>query len=406
MPLFPFPSRVRDMGSREIFILRCAPFGHEGRQVFDRRLIQNFDWLLLILLLLLAAISVANLYSAIYPTKAFGGQAIFYRQIYWFILGFSVFLLVTTFNYKSLERLARPVWLISVALLVAVLILGKWTAGSRRWLSLGLITFQPSELAKISVILLLAKMLSERDHVAEYTLRELVKHILIILIPTALILKEPDLGTALLLVFVSGSMMLFARINWKIYLGIGITAIGCVPLLWLGLKDYQRERILTFLNPDRDPLGAGYHIKQSKIAIGSGQLWGKGYLEGTQTKLNFLPEQHTDFAFSVFAEEWGFVGSIVLLALYFILIFWGLDIARNSKDKFGTMVAVGIVCIMLWQVVINLGMVMGLLPVVGIPLLLFSYGGSSLISTMAMLGLLMNISMRRFMFQEGSGLGQ
>jgi rod shape determining protein RodA len=165
------------------------------------------------------------------------------------------------------------------------------------------------------------------------------------------------------------------------------------------MKDYQQRRILTFLSPDTEPLGAGYHINQSKIAIGSGQFWGKGYLQGTQTRLHFLPEQHTDFAFSVLAEEWGLVGVTGLLLLYLFLILWGLNIAKGSKDRFGAILAVGIVAIVFWQVVINVGMVTGLLPVVGIPLLLFSYGGSSLISTMAAMGLLMNISMRRFMFQ-------
>jgi rod shape determining protein RodA len=374
--------------------------------VFDRRLLQNFDWILLLLLVILAAISVANLYSATYPTRSTGGAAILQRQIYWFVLGFAVFLLMTTFNYKSLERLAYPAYIVSILLLLAVLIVGKLTSGSRRWLSLGFMAFQPSELAKIAMVIVLAKFLAARDEFMEYHMRDLLKPISLMMIPAVLILKEPDLGTALLVVFVSVSMILFEKIHWKTFVALGVTCLGSLPVLWLGLKDYQKDRLLTFLDPDRDPLGAGYHIKQSKIAIGSGQLWGKGYLEGTQTKLHFLPEQHTDFAFSVFSEEWGFAGSFLLLALYFLLIIWGLDIARNSKDKFGSMLSVGIVATIFWQVIINLGMVMGLLPVVGIPLLLFSYGGSSLVTTMAMLGLLMNISIRRFIFQERGGIGQ
>jgi rod shape determining protein RodA len=172
------------------------------------------------------------------------------------------------------------------------------------------------------------------------------------------------------------------------------------PFIWFNLKEYQQMRILTFLSPEMDPLGSGYHINQSKIAIGSGLLWGKGFLKGTQTRLHFLPEQHTDFAFSVLAEEWGFLGSTLLLLLYLFLILWGLNIAKSAKDHFGSMMAVGIVAMTFWQVIINVGMVTGLLPVVGIPLLLFSYGGSSMVTTMAALGLLMNISMRRFMFSE------
>jgi rod shape determining protein RodA len=214
-----------------------------------------------------------------------------------------------------------------------------------------------------------------------------------------LILKEPDLGTALLLLMVSASVILFAKVNWKSLLILLLSIVFVSPLIWLQLKPYQQKRILTFLRPEMDPLGAGYHINQSKIAIGSGEFWGKGFLKGTQTRLHFLPEQHTDFAFSVLAEEWGFLGSMVLLLLYLFLIIWGLNIAKNSKDKFGSILAVGVVAIVFWQVVINVGMVTGLLPVVGIPLVLFSYGGSSIVTTMAAMGLLMNISMRRFMFQ-------
>ena len=178
-----------------------------------------------------------------------------------------------------------------------------------------------------------------------------------------------------------------------------VTTILAAPFLWYSLKDYQQKRILTFLSPELDPLGAGYHINQSKIAIGSGLLWGKGFLKGTQTRLHFLPEQHTDFAFSVLAEEWGFLGSFLLLAIYLLLILWGINIAKNSKDKFGAIIALGIVAIIFWQLVINVSMVTGLLPVVGIPLVMLSYGGSSIVATMAGMGLLMNISMRRFMFQ-------
>ena len=218
-------------------------------------------------------------------------------------------------------------------------------------------------------------------------------------VPAVLIIKEPDLGTALLLVVVSFSMILFAKVHWKSLALLLISAVSLAPFVWFNLKSYQQKRILTFLRPDMDPLGAGYHINQSKIAIGSGLFWGKGFLQGTQTRLHFLPEQHTDFAFSVWAEEWGFVGSVILLVLYLVLILWGINIAKSSKDKFGSVLAIGLVSIVFWQVMINVGMVTGLLPVVGIPLVLFSYGGSSLISTMAAMGLLMNISMRRFMFQ-------
>ena len=366
--------------------------------MFDRRLIQNFDWVLLLLLLLVAGISILNLYSATYAIRDVGGAQVFAKQIYWFLIGFFVFLLMTTFNYYILERVAYPFYLVSIILLVVVLFAGKVSSGSQRWLSLGPISFQPSELAKIAILMVLAKFFSEKGGHREYRLRDLWQPFILIAVPAALILREPDLGTALLLVVVSLSIILFVKVNWKSFLILVLSSLAVVPFVWFRLKEYQQMRILTFLRPEMDPLGSGYHINQSKIAVGSGLFWGKGYLKGTQTRLHFLPEQHTDFAFSVLAEEWGFLGSGLLLLLYLFLILWGINIAKNSKDRFGSIMAIGIVAVVFWQVVINVGMAIGLLPVVGIPLVLFSYGGSSLISTMAALGLLMNISMRRFMF--------
>lgn len=351
------------------------------------------------LLLLEAGISILNLYSATYPIREMGGAEIFLKQIYWFLIGFAVLLLATTFNYYVLERLAYPAYFFTVALLVLVLFVGRVTSGSQRWLALGSISFQPSELSKIVMVLVLAKFFSERSDYKEYRLRDLWQPFILTSIPCFLILKEPDLGTALFLALICISMVLIAKVNWRSLLILASASGLAAPLIWFGLKEYQQKRVLSFLSPEMDPLGAGYHINQSKIAIGSGQFWGKGFLKGTQTRLHFLPEQHTDFAFSVLAEEWGLVGSAAVLLIYLFMILWGLNIAKNSKDRFGSMIAVGIVAIIFWQVVINVGMVTGLLPVVGIPLVLFSYGGSSLITTMAAIGILMNISMRRFMFQ-------
>ena len=367
--------------------------------MFDRRLAQNFDWFIMVVLLAIAGASIVNLYSATFPIREHGGAQVFVKQIYWYGLGFSAFLLMTTFNYFRLERLAYPAYFFSVALLVLVLIVGRISSGSQRWLSVGPISFQPSELVKITLVLALARFFSEKKEFKEYRLRDLWIPFALVLIPSVLVVKEPDLGTALLLVLLGCSVIFLAKIHWKSMLILVLSVMVVAPFVWFHLKPYQQRRILTFLRPDMDPLGAGYHINQSKIAIGSGLLWGKGFLQGTQTRLHFLPEQHTDFAFSVWAEEWGFVGSIFLLGLYFLLILWGIYIARNSKDKFGAMLAMGITSIVFWQVIINVGMVTGLLPVVGIPLVLFSYGGSSLVSTMAALGILMNIRMRRFMFQ-------
>ena len=372
--------------------------------MFDRRLIENWDWILLLLLLLLAAISIFNLYSATYQVREMGGSQVFVKQIYWYLIGFVVFFTMTTFNYYILQQLAYPAYFVAVILLIIVLVTGKATSGSQRWISLGPLSFQVSEMAKIAVVLVLAKFFSEGNRFQEYNWRDLLQPLALIAIPAFLILKEPDLGTTLHLVAAALSMILFVKIDWKSMVILAIPALAAAPFIWLRLKTYQQARILTFLRPDMDPLGAGYHINQSKIAIGSGQFWGKGYLQGTQTRLNFLPEQHTDFAFSVLAEEWGFSVSLALLLIYLMLILWGLNIAKDAKNKFGSLLAVWIIAVVFWQVVINVGMVTGLLPVVGIPLVLFSYGGSSLVTTMGAMGLLMNISMRRFMFSEGAGL--
>jgi rod shape determining protein RodA len=368
--------------------------------MFDRRLVQNFDWILLLLLVFIAGISVLNIYSATYPLRNAGASQVFLRQIYWFLVGFGAILLVTTFDYHLLERLAYPIYFFTVGLLILVLVAGATHAGSQRWLSVGGISFQPSEIAKISLVLVLSKFFHERDaHPRGHRLRDLWKPFLLIAIPSALIVKEPDLGTALTLLIVGFSIIVFSKVNWKSLLILVLSGMCAAPFLWFGLKQYQQKRILTFLSPDLDPLGAGYHINQSKIAIGSGLFWGKGFLKGTQTRLHFLPEQHTDFAFSVLAEEWGFVGSVILLVLYLLLILWGISIARSSKDKFGALIALGVVAIVFWQLAINVSMAAGLMPVVGIPLVLFSYGGSSIVSAMTGMGFLMSISMRRFMFQ-------
>ena len=366
--------------------------------MFDRRLLQNFDWILLLLLILLGIISIVNLYSATYPIKDAGGSQILIKQAYWFLIGFAVLLMMTTFDYHLLERLAYPIYFITLTLLILVLVIGKIYSGSQRWLSFGGIVFQPSEMAKIALVIMLAKYFNEHGEY-EYRLRDLWWPFILITLPFLLIIKQPDLGSALLLMIVSFSVILFVKIRWKSLFILILTSFLSAPFIWFTLKEYQQKRILTFLMPDMDPLGAGYHINQSKIAIGSGLFWGKGFLKGTQTRLHFLPEQHTDFAFSVLAEEWGFVGSVFLLMLYLFLILWGINIAKNSRDQFGTILALGIIAIVFWQLVINVSMVIGLLPVVGIPLVMFSYGGSSMITTMLGMGLLMNISMRRFLFQ-------
>ena len=256
---------------------------------------------------------------------------------------------------------------------------------------------QPSEIAKLGVIVMLAKYYAKFSNVNGLSLRELIRPFFIVLLPFGLIVNQPDLGTAMLILLIAASMTFFVKIEKKTLACMMSVCIVAIPMVWFLLKGYQKQRIMTFLNPDRDPLGAGYHIIQSKIAIGSGMLTGKGFLKGTQNVLSFLPEQHTDFILSVLAEEWGFVGTGMLVMVYLLLIVWGLNIAHGCRDAFGLILSVGITSLLFWQVFINIAMVMGLMPVVGVPLPLISYGGSSVVTTVISIGILINVSMRRFM---------
>ncbi|MBF0243529.1 MAG: rod shape-determining protein RodA, partial [Desulfamplus sp.] len=299
--------------------------------------------------------------------------------------------------YKLFDRGSFIFYIICIGLLVAVLLFGKHVAGARRWLALGPITMQPSELMKLSLIFALASVYSNTVSESGIPFRHLIKPALLLLLPFTLIALQPDLGTALLLLFIAASMTLFVKVKKSVFFSCVIAALSAVPIAWMFLlKDYQKGRVLTFLNPDRDPLGAGYHIIQSKIAIGSGMVSGKGFLKGTQNALAFLPEQHTDFILSVLAEEWGLIGCCVLLFLYFMLLLWGLNISYCCRDMFGSILAFGVTIMIFWQIFINIGMVMGLMPVVGVPLPLISYGGSSVVTNMIGIGVLLNISMRRF----------
>ncbi|MFW6146960.1 MAG: rod shape-determining protein RodA [Thermodesulfobacteriota bacterium] len=368
--------------------------------MFDRRLLDNFDWILLGILMMIGLLSVMNLYSATYSIRSIGGGNIYVKQMVWYGIGFMILLLMTTFDYHLLESIAYPLFVFCLLLLLVVLEIGRVTHGSQRWLHLGFFSVQPSEMVKVSMVLVLAKIFSASEKTEDFRIRDLWKPMLMVAIPFVMIVAQPDLGTALVVLIVSFSIILFVGVNRRSLLVFLSIACIAAPFFWMSLQGYQKKRIITFLRPEADPLGSAYHVTQSKIAIGSGLFWGKGYLKGTQTSLNFLPQQHTDFLFSVLAEEWGFIGSAALLTLYLFLILWCLNIARNSKDRFGTLLVVGVVALIFWHLVINVCMVTGLLPVVGIPLALFSYGGSSVVSTLAAMGLVMNVSMRRFMFQK------
>ena len=367
--------------------------------MFDRRLIRYFDWVLLGLTIIFGFLGLVILYSAVMAGDPGTQRILCIKQLVWYSVGLVLMIASFLFNYKMLERWAHAIYVICIMLLIVVLFFGSYAGGARRWLILGPVSIQPSEIVKIAVIIILARYYSKHANIGGLTLRELVTPLIFTLIPFALIVNQPDLGTAILIILIAGSMTVFVKIEKRSYIYITAFCFISVPLILFLLKGYQKQRILTFLNPDRDPLGAGYHIIQSKIAVGSGMISGKGFLQGTQNILAFLPEQHTDFIFSVLAEEWGFVGSLVVLLFFLMLVVRGLSIAYGCRDTFGTILASGITILIFWQIVINIGMVMGLMPVVGVPLPFISYGGSSIITMMICIGILMNISMRRFMIE-------
>ena len=367
---------------------------------FDRRLLFNFDWVLLFLVLSISLIGVLNLYSAGYSLADLNGKPLYVRQMYWIMIGLMFMVICFCIDYRFIGRYAYVIYIISIILLIMVFFYGSGAHGSKRWLVVGGFFLQPSEVVKLTVILALAKYFDDNKTDESYNLRKLLLPFLIALLPFLLILKQPDLGTALILIVLFLSMAIFIGVKWRSIISAAISGIVLVPLCWNFLKNYQKERILAFFNPERDPLGSGYHVIQSMIAVGSGGIIGKGFLRGTQTHLKFLPEQQTDFVFSVFAEEWGFLGGTVLMSIFFVLVLWGLNVARNSRDLLGALIAFGVTMLVFWEVFINIGMVLGIIPVVGLPLPFLSYGGSSMAVLMAGIGLVINVSMRRFILQS------
>jgi rod shape determining protein RodA len=358
----------------------------------DRRLLQNVDWPLLgatVGLVILSASTLATLHVG----RAGGSVAI--RQLAWFGVGLVALLVVASIDYRRLVQLAPLLYGLGLLTLVAVFIFGRTVSGARRWLLVGPISIQPSELFKICFVLMAVWLVTSR-WAQPVGKTALVLAAPMLVVPMALIVKQPDLGTALLLLPVLIALLVAAGLRLRLLGGLALAGVAAMPLVWFVLREYQRERILVFLDPLRDPLGTAYNVIQAKIAIGSGQLLGKGVAGATQSRLAFLPERHTDFIFAVFAETWGFVGCLVLLTCYALLLLRGFDIAASTREPVGRLVALGVTALVATQVLINVGMVTGLLPVVGIPLPLMSYGGSSMVVSMMALGLLLSVRMRQF----------
>ena len=358
----------------------------------DRRLLQNVDWLLLGAaggLLVLSAMTLASLHVG----RAGGGVLL--RQLAWAGIGALALIVVASIDYRRLVRAAPVVYLLGLGGLVAVFALGRTVSGARRWIGLGLLSAQPSELFKICFLLVAVWLLTSR-WAQPISLAVLAVLAPVVAVPFVLIVKQPDLGTALLLGPVLIAILVGAGVRLRLLGALTLAGLAVLPLALFALKEYQRARIMVYLDPVRDPLGSAYNVIQAKIAIGSGQFLGKGIAGATQSRLAFLPERHTDFIFAVFAETWGFVGCLVLLACYGLLLLRGFDIAGAAREPVGRLVALGATSLLAAQIIINVAMVTGLLPVVGIPLPFMSYGGSSMLVSMTALGLLISVRMRQF----------
>jgi len=355
---------------------------------------------------LIMLIGLAVLYSSTFQKGQNPLSPIFAKQLGWFAAGIIMLVVSANFNYRRLHDFAYFIYGFTLLLLLVVLVLGREILGAQRWLEVGGMNFQPSELGKLAIIVILARWFCQKREFSNFSLsdkaakffQQLIVPFILVAVPMGLVFLQPDLGTALLYLFIFGMMLLVSDVPIGYFLTPVVVGLSLSPLFWHFLKDYQKDRLRVFLNPNIDPLGAGYTIIQSKIAIGSGRLFGKGWLSGTQSQLSFLPERHTDFIFGVLGEETGFLGSLIFILLFYILIRYALRIAEQTKDSFGSLLASGIAIVLAFQAVINLAMTIGICPVVGLVLPFVSYGGSSLVIFAILIGTLININKKRIVF--------
>jgi len=364
---------------------------------------EHFDWALFLVAAILGVIGVVNLYSATSVARA-ALSDVYVQQVYWLVTGGILATVVAIIDYRHYERLGYLLYAVGIVLLLLVFILGRDIRGSSRWIYIGSFSFQPSEFMKLFLCIALAKYLHDDPKSEERSLKDLIVPAVLTGVPTLLVLKQPDLGTALILflIFVSISGLVRFKLRQILWV-VGVGAIASNVIWSYGLKAYQKERVTSFLNPDKNVLGSGWHAHHARIAIGNGGIFGQGFMRGSQNQFLFLPDQHSDFPFAVFAEDWGFAGSLVLVLLYGFLVVWSIRIASTARDRFGAVLAIGVGALIFWHAFFNLGMVTGLLPVVGVTLPLFSYGGSSVLTVLIGIGLLMNVSMRRFYVSPGRG---
>ncbi len=364
--------------------------------------IVSLNWGIVLATILLASAGFAMLYSVADGTWDPWAS----RQMVRFGVALVLMLVIAVVDIRYWMALAYPAWLLGVLLLLAVEFVGDSGMGGQRWLDIGFMRLQPSELVKIATVMALARYFHGRNYFQSRSLRSLVVPLLLLIIPFALVVRQPDLGTALMIVVGGVAVMFLAGVPAWLFVVSGVAITAAIPVAWQFLREYQRDRILTFIDPESDPLGAGYQIAQSKIAIGSGGTTGKGFLEGTQSHLNFLPEMKTDFIFTALVEEFGLMGAAVILALYAIVLGYGLLMGIGCRNQFGRLLASGLAITLFLYVLINVGMVMGLLPVVGVPLPLISYGGSAMLTWMLAYGLILSVSTHRHVTiaPKGSGI--
>ena len=369
----------------------AAVFEHDRAPLGLVEKIANINWGLILLLTLIAGVGVMVLYSAA------GGdlEPWAVRSIARFGVGFVIVIVVGLVDIRLWSRIAYPAYALSAALLLAVDLKGTKGLGAQRWLDLGPVSLEPSELMKIGLVMALARYFSGLSHIQVGKPQHLMIPCALVALPAALVLKQPDLGTAMMLCAVSVALFFLAGVRWWFFVAGGAAAGGAAPIAWRMLRDYQKNRILTFLNPENDSLGTGYHIMQSKIALGSGGMWGKGFLHGTQSHLDFLPEKQTDFIFTMFAEEFGMAGGVLLLTLYAAVIVYGFAVAFRCRNQFSRLIVFGITVNFFLYVCINTAMVMGLLPIVGVPLPLISYGGTAMLTLMFGFGLVVSAWIHR-----------
>jgi rod shape determining protein RodA len=375
-------------------VITRASSTYSARRLLDTPRDQ-FDWALFLVTSGLAVVGVVNLYSATSVVRA-SLSDLYVQQVYWLVAGGILGAIAAAIDYRYIERYGYAIYGFGVVLLVLVFILGRDIRGSSRWIQIGSFSLQPSEFMKLFLIVALAKYLHNDPKSEGRKLSDLAIPAAFAALPVALVLRQPDLGTALILLLIFASIAAMMRILWRSVVALAVGVAGATALSWnYLLKPYQKQRISSFLSPEQNILGANWHAHHARVAIGSGRIIGEGFMRGTQNQFLFLPDQYTDFPFPVFAEDWGFVGSLVLVGLYAFLVLWAIRIAQSSRDRFGAVISIGVGALLFWHVFFNLGMVTGILPVVGVTLPLFSYGGSSVMTVMIGLGLLMNVSVRR-----------